>query len=117
MRIALILFQFLLFVLLVLFLVQNQGQFLDIHLFWLDTPRRVDSLAVMLLSFTIGGVLAWVLMTFYVINLRADLRKVRQQNRELMNELSNFRNLPLDEIPDAAVSDVPELPSPAARPE
>ena len=117
MRIALILFQFLLFVLLVLFLVQNQGQFPDIYLFWSDTPRRVDSLAVMLLSFTIGGVLTWVLMTFYVINLRADLRKVRQQNRELMNEVSNFRNLPLDEIPDATVSDVPELPSPAARPE
>lgn len=117
MRIALILFQFLLFVLLVLFLVQNQGQYLDIHLFWSETPRRIDSLAVMLLSFTIGGVLAWVLMTYYVINLRADLRKVRQQNRDLMKELASFRNLPLDEIPDAAASELPELPSPANQPE
>ena len=109
--------QSLLFVLLVLFLVQNQGQYLDIHLFWSETPRRIDSLAVMLLSFTIGGVLAWVLMTYYVINLRADLRKVRQQNRDLMKELANFRNLPLDEIPDTAASEMPELPSPANQPE
>lgn len=117
MRIVLILFQFLLFVLLVLFLAQNQGQYLDIHLFWSDIPRRVDSLAVMLLSFTVGGVLAWVLMTFHAINLRADLRKTQQQNRELMNELANFRNLPLDEIPDAALSSMPEFPSAAARPQ
>ncbi|RMI17492.1 MAG: LapA family protein [Calditrichaeota bacterium] len=113
MKIFVYLLQILIIILAVVFLVQHHNQLVDIKILWFYTIPRVQLWAVILFSFTAGAVVAWMLMSFYIIRTRSETRALKHKNRQLLSELESLRNISLEEIPEDAI---PETPPPAPKP-
>ena len=88
------------FILALIFLLGNQGQFVDISIFGISYLSGVDLWAVILVPFVVGVVLTWMFMSFLIIQHRSTVRSLKHRNRQLLTELENLRNISIDEIPD-----------------
>ncbi len=90
---------------------QNSGQYVNIKILS-RMYSQVDLLNVILITLTIGTVLGGVFISFMVIQSRAEVKKLKSKNRQLLKELENLRNMSIDEIPD---DETPRLPIPAIK--
>lgn len=108
MKIFLTLIKIAVFFLALVVLTQNSGQYVDITLLNRTYPN-VDLLFVIIVTLTIGTVLGGVFMAFLVIQERAERNKLRQKNRQLLQELENLRNVAIEEIPE---EDLPQISAP-----
>lgn len=68
---------------------------------------QVDLLNVILIALTIGTVLGGVFIAFMVIQSRAEVKKLKSKNRQLLKELESLRNMSIDEIPDDSAHELP----------
>ena len=87
-------------VLLLLFvLIQNSDQRVDLQIFTLFYPQ-INLAIVLLITLGLGAILGAVLLSFSIIQARADLRTLQRKNKQLTRELENLRNISIDEIPE-----------------
>lgn len=110
MKIFLALIKIAVFFLALVVLTQNSGQYVNITLLN-RTYENVDLLFVIIITLTIGTVLGGVFMAFLVIQERAERNKLKQKNRQLLQELESLRNVAIEEIPD---EEFPQIAAPAA---
>ncbi len=85
---------------------QNSGQYVNIKILS-RMYSRVDLLNVILVTLTIGTVLGGVFIAFMVIQSRAEVKKLKSKNRQLLKELESLRNMSIDEIPDDSAHELP----------
>jgi len=90
---------------------QNSGQYVNIKILS-RMYSQVDLLNVILITLTIGTVLGGVFIAFMVIQSRAEVKKLKSKNRQLLKELESLRNMSIDDIPD---DETHELPAPAIQ--
>jgi len=90
---------------------QNSGQYVNIKILS-RMYSQIDLLNVILITLTIGTVLGGVFIAFMVIQSRAEVKKLKSKNRQLLKELESLRNMSIDEIPDEGAH---ELPAPAIQ--
>ena len=76
------LIQFLLVILAVLFLAQNQGQTVEIRFLGFGRMPTVDLLFVIITSFVLGAVLMWVYLTIGYVQNRTETRKLKARNTQ-----------------------------------
>ena len=114
MKIILNLLKILIFILALYILTQNSGQYVKIEILGYHNPQ-VSLLVVLIVTLTVGAVLGAVFMAFSLIQTHAELRKLRNKNRQLMSELENLRNISIDEIPDEDVPAVASSSTPKAE--
>jgi uncharacterized integral membrane protein len=86
--------------LLLWFFAMNLDQYVTIQLFQ-TTYQNVNLIVVIFITFFIGTIVGAILLSFYVLNSRAEVRNLKKERSKLMNELDGLRNLSIDEIPDA----------------
>jgi len=114
MKIVLIFVKILLFLLALVVLTQNSGQYVNITLFN-NSFNDVNLLAVILITLTLGAVVGGVFMSLLVIQTRGEIKTLRNKNKQLLGELESLRNMSIDEIPEDG--DLPQISTPAFKPE
>ena len=107
------LIQFLLVILAVLFLAQNQGQTVEIRFLGFGRMPTVDLLFVIITSFVLGAVLMWVYLTIGYVQNRTETRKLKARNTQMQSELESLRNMSVESIPEELPEDhgAPALPA------
>ncbi len=113
MKIALNLIKIFVFILALYILTQNSSQFVDIKLLN-NTYTGVNLLIVILVTLTVGAMLGAIFMALSAIQSRAELKSLRNKNRQLLSELESLRNISIDEIPE---EEAPQPSSPAVKTE
>lgn len=78
------------------FTVLNPGQTVDIDLF-VAHYSNVFLVWVLFCAFLLGGAGGFLAAVLKIVELQAKLRDLRRSSRQLEGELTNIRNLPLDE--------------------
>jgi uncharacterized integral membrane protein len=107
MKILLNLIKIFIFMLALFILASNSTQYVTINLLNHTIPQ-VSLMAVILVSLTIGAVTGVIFMAFSVIQYQSEIKRLRNQNKQLKTELENLRNVSIDEIPE----DTALLPAP-----
>ena len=85
---------------LILFATQNVVETVNVEFFNWQTKNPLPLWVVMYLSF-LAGMLVWFIGSIYkILQLKAEVRKVKRENEELKSEVDQLRNIPIDEETD-----------------
>lgn len=97
---------FLLVLAMITFAVLNPEDRVDIHLGFSDYTR-VPLVVALGVAFGIGIVFTLIFVIVYLVDLYGTIRTLRKENRAMKRELTDLRNLPIEE--DEADSDTLDL--------
>jgi len=81
------------------FFAMNLDQYVTIQ-FFQSTYSNVNLIVVIFITFFIGTIVGAILLSFYVMSSRAEVRMLKKERSKLLNELDGLRNMSIDEIPD-----------------
>ncbi|RMD89624.1 MAG: LapA family protein [Calditrichaeota bacterium] len=80
------------------FALQNSSQ--QVKVVFVSNVWEVENVQlwmVIYVSFALGVIFWLVVSIFQVLNLKAEIRRLKKVNREMQHELDSLRNLPLSE--------------------
>lgn len=81
------------------FFAMNLDQYVTIH-FFQTTYTGVNLIVVIFITFFIGTIMGAIILSFYVMSSRAEVRMLKKERTKLLHELDGLRNMSIDEIPD-----------------
>jgi hypothetical protein len=81
------------------FFAENLDQNVTIEIFN-NSYENVNLVTVIFLCLFLGTVLGALLLTIQILKSKAQLNLVKRENKKLLNELENLRNLPVQQKPD-----------------
>jgi hypothetical protein len=87
---------FLLVLAMITFAVMNPEDRVDIHLGFQDYSR-VPLVVALGVAFGIGIVFTLIFVIVYLVDLYGVIRALKRENRAMKRELTDLRNLPIDE--------------------
>lgn len=83
-------------VVILLFSLQNQEEQVMVNLFGWESPF-IPLYFALFIAFVVGLFVWFIVATFQILQLKAELRTCRREKRTLEGELTALRNLPLEE--------------------
>lgn len=87
---------FLLVLAMITFAVLNPEDRVDLHLGFGDYTR-VPLVVALGVAFGVGIIFTLIFLVAYLVDLYATIRKLRSENKSMKTELTDLRNLPLQE--------------------
>jgi uncharacterized integral membrane protein len=87
---------FLMVLAMITFAVLNPGDHVDIHLGFGDY-REVPLVVALGVAFGLGIVFTLIFLIVYLVDLYSTIRALKRENKGLKRELTDLRNLPLQE--------------------
>lgn len=83
-------------VILLWFSLQNLDQIVTVE-FWKYQVRDVPLIMALFVAFIVGAVSWFLVSIVQFVQLKAEIRNIRRENGRLRRELSNLRNLSIEE--------------------
>jgi uncharacterized integral membrane protein len=82
------------------FFAMNLDQYVTIQVFQ-TSYHDVNLIVVIFVTFFVGTIVGAIILSYYVLSSRSEIRSLKRERTKLQNELDGLRNLSIDEIPDA----------------
>jgi uncharacterized integral membrane protein len=92
-----------------LFALQNSSQQVSVAMWSIIWNWRIENVQLWMVIYTSFGlgVIFWLIVSiFQVVQLKAEIRKLKRNNSEMQSELDSLRNLPIGE--DDSAFDIKE---------